>query len=69
MKEGGDMTNYIDGKIVDVKSYVAYLEKIICYAKEVIEGKHDDIRAHKILPVEAAVKNIERNRERRKIFK
>lgn len=63
------MTYYLDGKIVDVGTYVDYLEKIICYAKEVIEGKHDDIRAHKILPVEAAVRNIKRNKERREVFK
>ncbi|MFH0820104.1 MAG: hypothetical protein V1892_03660 [bacterium] len=60
---------YIDGDIVDVETYVEFLERIIIYAKEVIEGKYDNIKEHKILPIEAVVKDIERNRERRKMLK
>lgn len=69
-KEGGDMRCYIiDGNVTDVETYVEFLERTIIYAKEVIEGKYDDIKAHKILLIETAVKNIERNRERRKMFR
>lgn len=63
------MTYYLGDKIVDVETYVEFLERTIIYAKEVIEGKYDNIKEHKILPIEAVVKDIERNRERRKVFK
>ena len=50
-----------DDKFVDDETYIEYLESTIIYAKDVIDGKYNDILAHRMLPIENAIKNIRRN--------